>query len=275
MRRQYLHQLIIALLAGGFLNSTCHAQNTGYKPVLQAQNQVANNSPAIGQRDYVVSYVDSNSHALYATNQHLVNWNGYGYGCPCPQCTAGAYGYGMPDLVHGLQTTPLVQWLIDDNYYVRSPDHGFVRITKRPVERNPVVYTKYWPTHWYGAPRTGPAQRIRRYPTVALPTDTTQLGYYYQQVPSWQPNSGMIPPPPQPKLFHLREKCRACIDNGCRVICAPSNSSNVGGVNQPVNRENVPPPAPSAEERVPPAPDPQQQNLNKTAENTRIQAVSQ
>ncbi len=35
-----------------------------------------------------------------------------------------------------------------------------------------------------------------------MPTDTTQLGYYYQKVPTWVPVPGMIPPPPQPEEWH-------------------------------------------------------------------------
>lgn len=35
-----------------------------------------------------------------------------------------------------------------------------------------------------------------------MPTDTTQLGYYYQKVPTWAPVPGRIPPAPQPGEWH-------------------------------------------------------------------------
>src|SRR5690606_31408820 len=39
-------------------------------------------------------------------------------------------------------------------------------------------------------------------PQVHMPTDTTQLGFYYQRVPTWAPVPGMIPPPPNPADYH-------------------------------------------------------------------------
>src|SRR5690606_14167039 len=38
-----------------------------------------------------------------------------------------------------------------------------------------------------------------------MPTDTTQLGYYYQRAPQWMPTPGMIPPPPWPSNYTARE----------------------------------------------------------------------
>jgi hypothetical protein len=35
-----------------------------------------------------------------------------------------------------------------------------------------------------------------------MPTDTTQLGFYYQQVPYWQPVAGMVPAAPNPNDWH-------------------------------------------------------------------------
>ena len=37
---------------------------------------------------------------------------------------------------------------------------------------------------------------------VYMPTDTTQLGYYYQHAPTWHAYSGMIPPVPRPSDWH-------------------------------------------------------------------------
>ena len=36
-----------------------------------------------------------------------------------------------------------------------------------------------------------------------MPTDTTQLGYYYQHAPTWHAYPGMIPPVPRPVDWHI------------------------------------------------------------------------
>lgn len=74
-----------------------------------------------------------------------------------------------------------------------------------PIHRNPVVYQRYWPKYWYGDPRAGMPAGAYRAPMVFLPTDTTQLGFYYQRVPQWQPNPGMLPPAPGPWIHHFRQ----------------------------------------------------------------------
>jgi len=80
--------------------------------------------------------------------------------------------------------------------YVRT----FSPPVKRPIYRTGVAYQKMWPNHWSG---TGAAPVSNyQYPTVYMPTDTTQLGYYYQHVPYWQPRQGMVPPPPVPSQWH-------------------------------------------------------------------------
>lgn len=60
------------------------------------------------------------------------------------------------------------------------------------VHRYPVVYTRWYPERWYGTPGPRPASPA---PMVYMPTDTTQLGYYYQVVPRWQPRANPIPKP--------------------------------------------------------------------------------
>lgn len=68
-----------------------------------------------------------------------------------------------------------------------------------PVERIPVQYLRYYPAAWYGLPgSTLPVVA----PQVHMPTDTTQLGFYHQRVPTWMPVPGMIPPPPNPTALH-------------------------------------------------------------------------
>jgi len=82
----------------------------------------------------------------------------------------------------------------------RGGKHTFSPPVKRPIFRQGVPYYKMWPNAW--APNSGPAPTNYQYPTVYMPTDTTQLGYYYQHVPYWQPRPGMIPPPPVPSQWH-------------------------------------------------------------------------
>lgn len=61
------------------------------------------------------------------------------------------------------------------------------------VDRIPVQYLRYYPGVWYGLPgSTLPVVA----PQVHMPTDTTQLGFYYQRVPTWVPVPGMVPPSP-------------------------------------------------------------------------------
>ena len=73
-----------------------------------------------------------------------------------------------------------------------SSCHGWGRPIKQPIHRDPVEYTQYWPQKWYGQAGSGVSAAVH-YPMVYMPTDTTQLGYYYQRVPQWRPNSAMTP----------------------------------------------------------------------------------
>jgi len=88
-----------------------------------------------------------------------------------------------------------------------SHHHGHNRgwgVVKHPVQRQSVVYRNYWPNKFYGQP--GAFAGGHRYPMVYQPTDTTQLGFYYQHVPQWLPNRSMLPPAPNPaKWFSTNE----------------------------------------------------------------------
>lgn len=112
-------------------------------------------------------------------------------------CQSGNCGYGYDDDLFD-----------DDDGSGGSfaPDHGWGRPIKRPINRLPVLYQKYWPDAWYGqrGAQFGGAG-VNYYPQVYMPTDTTQLGFYYQRVPFWRPNPGMIPPVPWPSQWHKRE----------------------------------------------------------------------
>jgi hypothetical protein len=131
----------------------------------------------------------------------------YGYdGADCGPhgaCLYDYFGVHPGCCLHG--------WLPFDGAATHSPDYGWVRPVKFPIRPVPVEYHRYWPTRWYGEPGTvPPAPTYRQFPMVFMPTDTTQLGYYYQRAPiGWRPNPGMIPPPPWPTDWHHREYFQA------------------------------------------------------------------
>ena len=82
------------------------------------------------------------------------------------------------------------------------PDYGWQAPVAYPVQRVPVGYNKWYPQQWYGLPGS---QKPAVAPVVFMPTDTTQLGYYHQQVPTWQPlPPGHLPAAPDPRLLHTR-----------------------------------------------------------------------
>lgn len=132
-----------------------------------------------------------------------------GYGCPpgnglacrhgvgyCGTC--GVYGCHHPYCGHLMHA---LHWL--SPYHggcTVPPDHGFAPPGHHPVPRAAVTYRRWFPGQWTGEPST--ADPNFRYPMVYTPTDTTQLGFYYQRVPVWQRVAGMIPPPPRPNEWH-------------------------------------------------------------------------
>lgn len=81
------------------------------------------------------------------------------------------------------------------------PDAGWNPPAHMPVNYDGAWYGSYVPQNAYGTPGGG---FIANYPTVYQPTDTTQLGYYYNKVPTWQTRTDMIPPTPNPDDFHSR-----------------------------------------------------------------------
>jgi len=81
------------------------------------------------------------------------------------------------------------------------PDAGWNAPAHLPVNYDGVWYGSYLPQHAYGTSGGG---FIAKYPSVYQPTDTTQLGYYYAKVPTWQSRTDMIPSTPNPANFHSR-----------------------------------------------------------------------
>ena len=110
---------------------------------------------------------------------------GFGQDCQsgaCPTCRGGC--------LHGK---------FGEHYCKHSPDYGYAPPTKYPLHRRGVEYTNYFPQKWYGA---GADYSQSPAPMVYQPTDTTQLGYYYQHVPFWQPMPNRLPPRPIPSQWH-------------------------------------------------------------------------
>jgi len=94
------------------------------------------------------------------------------------------------------------------------PDAGWSPPLNYPVNYDGMWYAAYQPQAYYGSPGGG---FIANYPSVYQPNDTTQLGYSYMKVPTWQSRPGMIPPVPQPGNFHTRGSLsghRGCLHNG-------------------------------------------------------------
>ncbi len=103
-----------------------------------------------------------------------------------------------------------------------SPTHGFVPPNKRPYFRQPVSYQHNYPANWVGGTPGAPRGH---HPAVYTPTDTTQLGYYYQKVPTWVPVPGFIPPAPHPSQWHYygpTEVAAYSNSNSCPAPTAPA-----------------------------------------------------
>ena len=152
-----------------------------------------------------------------------------------PGVPAGAYG------------TPA-----SDGYVFTPPESapGIVWLPSiHPVRRAPVYYQRYWPRRWYGTKGGGIAADAPRAPVVYLPTDTTQMGYYYQRTPQWQPRPGAVPAAPNPFLLH-------------NYTAPPRHSLHILPAQQQGGTTPQQQPAPQPKQRiVPPAPD----DLNKSA----------
>lgn len=80
-----------------------------------------------------------------------------------------------------------------------APNEGFVPPGRRPMQRVWVPYSRFFPAELTGQ-AAAPQQAA---PMIYMPTDTTQLGYYYQHVPHWHSYGGMVPPVPRPVDWHI------------------------------------------------------------------------
>lgn len=165
-------------------------------------------------------------------------------GCPTAGCPSGPCYNGCRrrccccKKLHGF-----LSWLDPHGAGTVSPDHGWAPPGKVAVWRRPVAYHKFWPDAWSGQPASAPVMRVNH---VYMPTDTTQLGYYYQQVPKWWPNPAMIPPAPNPYDWH-QPLCGngACMSN-CNVQGEAIQGEVIESGSQPAPAE-APADAPATE----------------------------
>lgn len=192
-----------------------------------------------------------------------MSWGGYGYGYYGHTCDAGCYhGHGLIGKSGWVKPKfSLGRWLFCKGYCTHSPDHGWSPPVRRPVYRQSVGYQHYWPSHWYGTPNPHAAAPVT-YPMVAIPTDTTQLGYYYQHVPTWHAVPGMIPPAPVPSQYHHR---MSAWGHGVAPVgaCYPGDWT---GTVVPASATPLPVPAePLPADSPPPAPPETPEDLNNSA----------
>lgn len=123
--------------------------------------------------------VDSGSGVAGDPNAYCPTGN-----CPtgrCPHCWGSRFGH------------------CNGYYCKRSPDYGYTPPAKYPLLQRGVQYSEYYPAQWYG---TGPIPAPQA-PMVYQPTDTTQLGFYYQHVPFWMPAPYRLPQRPIPAEWNI------------------------------------------------------------------------
>ena len=131
----------------------------------------------------------------------------YSEQCPCQTCNERC-GTACRPFGPGLARMDYIfPNLVCNGRCSYSPGHGWAPPKKVAIYRHPVVYQNVWQN------RATAAKQGQSYPVVGMPTDTTQLGFYYQQVPQWRPNPAMTPSIPRPSAYHNRT-CSNCYSNG-------------------------------------------------------------
>jgi hypothetical protein len=100
------------------------------------------------------------------------------------------------------------------------PDAGWAPPVRLPVNRDGIWYQTWLRQNAYGTPGGG---YVGHYPQVYQPTDTTQMGYYYSKVPTWQKRTDRIPPVPRPSAFHTRACPGNCCNGGFAGGCPNGN----------------------------------------------------
>jgi len=122
----------------------------------------------------------------------------------CPDCQNGQVNFGScPSCQHSMR--------VDRHGYGQcgncnrrrrmSPGTGWCAPGKVIIQRQRVQYQKYYPNYWSGY---GPGYGLPYAPMVYTPTDTSQLGYYYQHAPTWTTQPWRVPGPAHPAAWHNR-----------------------------------------------------------------------
>ena len=188
---------------------------------------------------------------------------GYGHDCHahagCPP-HAGCHPWGCHPCghLHGL-AQPL-HHVHAGVHHIHAGLQSYITTTQgllahSPIYHLPVHYQRFWPTHWYGQPG---AVYSPIFPMVYMPTDTTQLGFYYQRVPYWQPRPGLLPPAPNGGASGLEGAFGGLFGVGAVQSSCPSGAYQSGTIiestpqpaEQPTEAPSTPPPSPPVEASI-------------------------
>jgi hypothetical protein len=176
--------------------------------------------------------------------------DGYG-GYDCPECRGGracphCFGAGCHHCGHH-GCFGCLAGKFQEHYCTYSPDYGFSIPGKYPIHRRGVQYSQYFPAAWYGANGSLGVDAV--FPMVYQPTDTAQLGFYYQHVPFWMPQPNPLPPRPVPAQWHHYAPAvgaSAYHASGFGGACPVVVSEAVAPSPTPAQLQPVPSPAPMA-----------------------------
>ncbi len=122
----------------------------------------------------------------------------------CPHCQNGQVNFGScPSCQHSMRVDRHGYGLCGNCNRRRrmSPGTGWCAPGKVIIQRQRVQYQKYYPNYWSGY---GPGYGQPYAPMVYTPTDTSQLGYYYQHAPTWTTQPWRVPGPAHPAAWHNR-----------------------------------------------------------------------
>lgn len=284
MNSQIMQRLIPAVLGGFLIGSSLIASAeeiaqpgviriTDSRPKGMPLHNVGYGHKRKGEFHPMPGYGDGSAYGVSGGCPHCK-----GSGCPhcfgnCPSghCKHGGkhgchYGYcHLKGKLHGM---------FQEHYCCHAPDYGFSAPGKSPIYRQSVQYNQYFPNAWYGTPGGSIAPGVV-YPTVYMPTDTTQLGYYYQHVPFWMPNPNALPPRPIPAQWHVLNPAPgfgwgagwgggSCppgngVMNGT-VTTVPMNGDQPTPITTPLPTVVEPAPVPVQEDAPAPVPDASAQN---------------